>query len=141
MAKKYPEQAKRVQEVLNECPYTDREIASMVGKSEATIYRWRTGQTKQFDPNTLKSIASNLKVNIEWLRFGEGEKDAETNNQVSGLSAQEVLHAREVEVPKGGLSQEQIIGILEQIEQMTRLIRENLGRTTSRPTDKENRDP
>lgn len=73
----------RVQKAIEESGLSDAEIAKKAGVSATTVWRWRSGETKSFDANKLKTIANALQLSYEWLRFGEGEKFEKNTKQKS----------------------------------------------------------
>ena len=73
----------RVSDALEKSPLSDEEIASKVGVSSTTVWRWRTKKKGRTNEMILKALAETLDVNYRWLHFGKGPRDNDPNlNQI-----------------------------------------------------------
>lgn len=51
--------------------------------NEATIYRWKKGGTKSFDPQDIKNLANTLQIDYNWIQFGKESKETESQINLS----------------------------------------------------------
>lgn len=66
----------RVAYAIQKSPFSDSQIASDVGISSTTVWRWRNKkkETDNFPARDLKALAQKLRISYEWLQFGNGSK-------------------------------------------------------------------
>lgn len=71
----------RVKKALNETTLSVRYIARNIDVNEATIYRWKKGGTKSFDPQDIKSLANILQIDYNWLQHGKEKQSMSADNE------------------------------------------------------------
>lgn len=67
--------SERVKGALDVSGLSDIDVANIIGVSETTVWRWRTGRTQKFTSSTLRNIAKTLQVDYEYLRTGESRSN------------------------------------------------------------------
>lgn len=71
----------RIKEIRKDAGLSQQEFADAIHISGNSVYRIENG-TRGVSSRTLNDICSEFNVNMEWLRFGTGEKYKETNESV-----------------------------------------------------------
>lgn len=87
----------RVQETIDKTGLSDQEIAEILHVTKTTVWRWRTGNTKNFAPKLLRKISNKLQIDYEWLRHG---KKLIHNNSVGTKSLNSIVHTLRETVDK-----------------------------------------
>lgn len=77
---------KRIKELRNKERLTQRQFAEKYDADNSTVSRWESGKAKP-DPSTMKKIASDFGVSLDWL-MGE-----EINNDPKKLDLKEIKKA------------------------------------------------
>ena len=63
----------RVAKSISNYPLSNEELAKRLNVSYATINRWSKGEKKRFKDSELNSLSKVLRVEKEWLLYGEDE--------------------------------------------------------------------
>jgi transcriptional regulator with XRE-family HTH domain len=69
------EMGNRISNRIRKFGHTTQSVAEHVGVTEATVKKWRAGETKP-QMEMLRALAWMLRTNVEWLRHGTGDANA-----------------------------------------------------------------
>ena len=73
------EMNERIKKVRTDANLSQRAFGSVIGVTASSINRLESGENNPSE-QTLKLIATNFKVNFEWLKYGEGPEKLDVSD-------------------------------------------------------------